>query len=186
MRTARLQRLAGFAVLIGAGLGIAGCGGTVVSSAGYKASTPTLVETTTSSSTAPPSTTAGKKANSTPTQRTTTTTGKPSASTPKDGIDLTVVTQPSCPVHGTPDAPFSSPGNDITIAWKVAGADQAALAVDNPKTYAAYGTYPAADQLTLPFTCDGTTGSTTHTYTIWPAGDPTKSKTITVSARNNP
>jgi hypothetical protein len=92
--------------------------------------------------------------------------------------------QPSCPVHGTPDAPFSSPGNDVTISWSVAGADGAAIAVDNPGTYAAYGTYGSSGSLTLPFGCtDGTT--TTHTYTVWPAGAKNVSKTISASAHSD-
>jgi hypothetical protein len=184
MRTRHVPKLFGLAVLIGAGLALTGCDGTVESSAGYKGSTPAADVTTPSSTTAHPSTTG--KATSIPTPRTTTTTAKQTSTTPKDKINLSVVTQPTCPVHGTPDAPFSSPGTDITIAWTVTGADKAALAVDNPKTYAAYGIYPASDKLTLAFGCDGTTGNTTHTYTIWPAGDPTNSKTISVSAQNNP
>ncbi len=98
---------------------------------------------------------------------------------------LRVVTQPSCPVHGTPDAPASSPGNPVTIAWSVTGAGGAALAVDNPDVYGAYGSsYPAKGQLELPFGCNAA-GTTTHTYTVWPAGAKGTSKTITVSARAN-
>jgi hypothetical protein len=96
-----------------------------------------------------------------------------------------VVSQPTCPVEGTPDAPFSSPGTPVTIAWSVTGADGAAIAVDNPGLYGAYGrSYPATGQLELPFGCDGS-GTTTHTFTVWPAGAEGTSKTITVSARAN-
>ncbi|GAB3894531.1 hypothetical protein GCM10029964_073130 [Kibdelosporangium lantanae] len=94
--------------------------------------------------------------------------------------------QPTCPVHGTPDAPFTSPGTDVVIEWKVTGATGAAIAVDNPNTYGAYGTYGATGQLTLAFGCTDKPGKTTHTYTVWPAGNKNVSKTISVSATNNP
>lgn len=169
-------------------LALAGCDTPATSSAGYQAFTPTVQEPAPSSGdSAPPNTpAAGGKAKANPPPRAAAGSTKPSSTAPADTIKLSVVTQPACPVRGTPDAPFSSPGNDITIAWTVAGADQAALAVDNPKTYAAYGTYPATDQLTLSFPCDESAAKTTHTYTIWPAGDRTTSKTITVSAQTNP
>jgi hypothetical protein len=101
-------------------------------------------------------------------------------------VTLSVAKQPTCPVHGTTDAPFSSPGTDVTIAWKVTGAGGAALAVDNPTVYGAYGMYDAAGQLSLSFPCNTTPGKTTHTYTVWPSGNKNVSKTITVSATNNP
>jgi hypothetical protein len=96
-----------------------------------------------------------------------------------------VVSQPACAVRGTPDAPFSSPGKGVTIAWTVTGAKGAAIAVDNPDVYGAYGSaYPASGQLELPFTCSGP-GTTTHTFTVWPAGAKGVSKTLTVSARSD-
>jgi hypothetical protein len=101
-------------------------------------------------------------------------------------VTISVVKQPTCPVHGTPDAPFSSPGSDAVISWKVTGATGAALAVDNPGVYAAYGTYEATGQLSLAFGCSGTSGKSTHTYTVWPAGIKNVFKTISVSATNNP
>lgn len=105
----------------------------------------------------------------------------PSAA-PAARIDsLRVVTAPTCPVVGTPDAPFSSPGHGVTIAWAVTGANGAALAVDNPGVYGAYGSYPASGRLTLSFPCDSA-GTTTHRYTVWPAGAEGVSKTLTVSA----
>ncbi|HEY0813905.1 MAG TPA: hypothetical protein VGE11_11560 [Pseudonocardia sp.] len=92
--------------------------------------------------------------------------------------------QPSCPVHGTTDAPFSAPGNDVEISWTVTGASGAAIAVDDPGTYAAYGTYGTSGSLTLPFGCtDGKT--TTHSYTVWPAGAKNVSKTISASAHSD-
>jgi hypothetical protein len=109
--------------------------------------------------------------------------GGTSAPAPKI-TKFVVSKQPSCPVHGTADAPFSSPGNDVTISWSVSGAGGAAIAVDDPDTYAAYGTYGASGSLTLPFGCnDGTT--TTHTYTVWPAGAHNVSKTISASAHSD-
>jgi hypothetical protein len=98
---------------------------------------------------------------------------------------LRVVQQPTCPVHGTPDAPYSSPGTDVVIAWSVSGAPGAALAVDNPGIYGAYGSdYPASGKLTLAFGCDGQ-GTTSHSYTVWPAGTHDVSRTITVSAHSD-
>jgi hypothetical protein len=98
---------------------------------------------------------------------------------------LRVVQQPTCPVHGTPDAPYSAPGTDVVIAWSVSGAKGAAIAVDNPGIYGAYGSdYPASGKLTLSFGCDSR-GTTTHTYTVWPAGVHDVSRTITVSAHSD-
>ncbi len=72
----------------------------------------------------------------------------------------------------------------MTISWSVSGAGGAAIAVDNPDTYAAYGSdYPASGSLTLPFGCDA--GTTTHTYTVWPAGAKNVSKTISASAHSD-
>jgi hypothetical protein len=96
-----------------------------------------------------------------------------------------VVQQPTCPVHGTPEAPFSSPGTDVVIAWSVSGAKGAAIAVDNPGIYGAYGSdYPASGTLSLAFGCDKQ-GTNSHTYTVWPAGAHDVSKTITVSAHSD-
>jgi hypothetical protein len=98
---------------------------------------------------------------------------------------LRVVQQPTCPVHGTPDAPYSSPGTDVVIAWSVSGARGAAIAADNPGVYGAYGSeYPPSGTLALPFGCDGQ-GTTSHTYTVWPAGTHDVSRTITVSAHSD-
>jgi hypothetical protein len=95
-----------------------------------------------------------------------------------------VVQKPVCPRSGTPDAPATVEARDVVIAWTVTGADGAAIAVDNPDIYAAYGTYGASGSLSLPFGCtDGTT--TTHTYTVWPAGAKNVSKTISVSAHSD-
>jgi hypothetical protein len=164
---------------------IAGCGGDAESS------TRIQVATATTESTTPASSSAGNATGSTgrPGTATRTTATKASGgqttSAAAEPVSISVVRQPICPVHGTPEAPFSSPGIDVIISWKVTGATKAALSVDNPKVYAAYGTYEASGQLSLAFPCDTTPGTTTHTYTVWPAGNRNVSKTISVSARNN-
>jgi hypothetical protein len=108
----------------------------------------------------------------------------PSAPTPKI-TSFRVVQQPSCPVHGTPDAPFAKPGSDVVIAWSVSGAKGAAIAVDDPGTYGAYGSdYPASGKLSLPFGCDSQ-ATTTHRYTVWPAGAKNVSRTISASAHSD-
>jgi hypothetical protein len=128
---------------------------------------------------------APKPGNQNPTTRKPTTSAKPASTEATAKVEsLAVVRKPSCPVVGTPDAPYSRPGVDVVIAWKVTGAPGAALAVDNPTVYGAYGTYGATGQLELAFTCSGGTGTTSHTYTIWPQGTPGVSKTITVTAQN--
>jgi hypothetical protein len=116
----------------------------------------------------------------------TTTTARPHVPAGPKIESFTVVSEPTCPVAGTPDAPFSSPGSGVVIAWKVSGAEGAAISVDNPGMYASYGgDYPAAGQLELSFPCEGGSGETTHTYTVWPKDSKGVSKTLTVSARNN-
>jgi hypothetical protein len=95
---------------------------------------------------------------------------------------LRVTQQPTCPIKGTPDAPFSKPGTDVKISWTVTGASGAAVAVDNPGVYGAYGaSYPASGSLTLAFPCNDT-GTTKHTYTVWPVGVHDAPKSITASA----
>lgn len=112
--------------------------------------------------------------------------GAPAPSAPAPKItSFRVVRQPTCPVHGTPDAPFSAPGTDVVIAWSVSGAKGAAIAVDNPDVYGAYGSdYPASGKLSLAFGCNSQ-GTTTHTYTVWPAGAHGVSRSITVSAHSD-
>jgi hypothetical protein len=95
---------------------------------------------------------------------------------------LRVAQQPSCPIQGTTDAPFSKPGTDVKIAWTVTGAAGAAIAVDNPGTYGAYGSdFPASGSMSFAFPCEAK-GTTKHTYTVWPAGVKDAPKSITVSA----
>jgi hypothetical protein len=72
----------------------------------------------------------------------------------------------------------------VKLSWTVTGAGGAAIAVDNPDVYGAYGSdYPASGSLDLPFSCGS--GTTTHTYTVWPAGAKNVSKTISVSAHSD-
>ena len=83
----------------------------------------------------------------------------------------------------TVSKPNCSAGN-VTVSWKVSGAGGAAIAVDNPDTYGAFGSdYPASGSQELPFSCGS--GTTTHTYTVWPAGAKNVSKTISVSAHSD-
>lgn len=173
--------------LAGMGALIAGCGGDAESSARIQVATATAESTTPALSSAGNATGSSGKPGAATTTRTTTTraSGGQTTSAAAEPVSVSVVRQPTCPVHGTPEAPFSSPGIDVIISWKVTGATKAALSVDNPKVYAAYGTYEASGQLSLAFPCDTTPGTTTHTYTVWPAGNRNVSKTISVSARNN-
>jgi hypothetical protein len=98
---------------------------------------------------------------------------------------LRATQQPTCPVQGTPGAPFSKPGTDVEIAWTVTGAEGAAVAVDDPDVYGAYGAdFPASGSLSLAFPCEAT-GTTKHTYTVWPAGAHDAPRSITVSARSD-
>ncbi|HET9138517.1 hypothetical protein [Actinophytocola sp.] len=175
--------------LIGVGAGLAGCA-TPASSARTK---PLQATSQPASPTTAPSSAPGKAA--TPAGRpgpvsrppaSKASTGAPPPSAPAATVSVAVVRQPTCPVRGTPDAPFSSPGTDVIIEWKVTGASGAALAVDDPTRYAAYGMYAASGQLSLGFGCDTAPGTTTHTYTVWPAGIKNVSKTVSVSAQNNP
>jgi hypothetical protein len=95
---------------------------------------------------------------------------------------LRVTQQPSCPIQGTADAPFSKPGTDVKITWSVTGASGAAIAVDNPGIYGAYGSdFPASGSMAFAFPCEAK-GTTKHTYTVWPAGAKDAPKSITVSA----
>ena len=196
--------LAGLAAL--ATVGLTACGGSVDGSA--HAVAPAAAAATPSASTAPtsapatptpaPAVAAPGQANPAPANGSAGAGGgsssggsggrgsNPAPSTPSPRItSFRVVQQPTCPVHGTPDAPFSKPGTDVVIAWSVTGAKGAAIAVDNPGVYGAYGSdYPASGKLSLPFGCDSG-GTTTHSYTVWPAGVHNVSRTITASAHSD-
>lgn len=190
----RARRLGGWTIgVLCLGLGLTGCAGMRSDAGADKASTtssaaPATAGTAEVTVASDPTDTGGTPPNTRPGNGATTThrAGTDSAATPKVE-SLTVVTKPSCPVIGSPDAPYATRGHDIVIRWKVSGAKGSAIAVDNPGLYGAYSSdYPATGQLTLPFPCSGSTGNTTHTYTVWPAGAKGVSKTLTVSAQNNP
>ncbi|MGQ0839059.1 hypothetical protein [Actinokineospora sp.] len=141
----------------------------------------TITVTETATATAKP---AGSRTPTTTKKITTTTTTSRGGGARIDSF--TVVRKPTCPVVGTPDAPFSSPGQGVIIAWKVSGAEGAALAVDSPGVYGAYGSdHPVSGQLELSFPCNATPGTTSHTYTVWPKDAKTVAKTLTVTATNN-
>jgi hypothetical protein len=188
-----LQRVLSVVAVIGTGFALAGCNN--VSAGSPTDQLPTAVPESTSD-TAPPTTTATTKSGATD--------GKSNApgssgggsgggkstsssSPPSGSVTISVKKQPLCPRNGTPDAPFSTPGQDVTITWKVSGATKAAISIDQPNHYGSYGSdYPASGELSLPFSCNNTPGKTTHTYTVWPAGHKNVSKSVTVSATNNP
>ncbi|BCY08284.1 hypothetical protein [Actinoplanes sp. L3-i22] len=89
--------------------------------------------------------------------------------------------KPSCP-SGTDQAKF--PGEDVTLEWKVTGADTVTLSVDGPGIYAAYD---AKDSATLSFPCSGDPGSyQSHKYLLTASGpNGTKTRTLTVKAKVN-
>jgi hypothetical protein len=103
-----------------------------------------------------------------------------------------VTHQPACPVVATADAPFSAPGQDLTIAWKVTGATGVALSVDNPNYYASnnrgsFGSYGPEQSQTIGFGCDTSVPNSTHKYTInTTGGGASKSMTITVTVPSSP
>ncbi|MCP2268532.1 hypothetical protein [Actinokineospora diospyrosa] len=149
---------------------------------GSAASTP---ESEASSATRKVPTTGKATTTTTTTHRVTTTTSRPVTNAAKI-VSFTVVSKPACPVLAKPGAPFSSPGAPVVIAWKITGAEGAAISVDSPGMYGSYGSdYAASGQLELSFPCETTPGKTTHTYTVWPKGLKTVSQSLTVSATNN-
>ncbi len=107
-------------------------------------------------------------------------------------ILFSVTAQPACPVVPSSAAPYSSPGRDITITWKTAGATGVALSIDSPDFFAQYGSgsyasYPAQGSETIAFPCDTSQRNSTHTYTINTlGGGPSVAKTITVSVPSQP
>jgi hypothetical protein len=100
--------------------------------------------------------------------------------------------QPRCPVVATSDAPFSAPGQPVTLTWDVSGASDVALSIDDPNFYASnhtgsYGTYPPSGSVTIDFQCNGMTQpNTTHTYTLDTVSTPSREKTLTVTVPTNP
>jgi len=195
----RASRILG-GVALGLAVGMATVGCTSLQSSGAQGATIAPVTATTITETITATNSGGGSGNSgsggsggtttkAPTKTTTRTTHPTTTTTTHAGasvVSLEVVQKPSCPINGTPDAPFSKPGTPVIIKWKVTGADGAAIGVDNSGTYGAYGSdYPASGQLEINFPCGNTVGSTTHKYTVWPKGFKSISKTISVSAPNN-
>jgi hypothetical protein len=89
--------------------------------------------------------------------------------------------KPQCP-QGTNQFPV--PGIPLVIEWKVAGAAQVALSVDNPGAVGSYGTYGVQGNQEFTFSCGGAPHSIEkHTYVIHTVGGGAqRSKTLTVSA----
>jgi hypothetical protein len=120
-------------------------------------------------------------------------TGGPRSSASIDQFKVTQ--QPSCPVVGSSDAPFTSPGQSIKLSWNVSGpgVTGVALSIDDPTFFdhyqtGSYGTYGKSGELELAFGCDSTSQpTTTHKYTLNTiGGGPSVSKTLTVSVPTNP
>jgi hypothetical protein len=108
----------------------------------------------------------------------------PSAATGPVIVSFKVLQQPACPVVGTTDAPFSTPGQPVIVGWKVTGATKVALSMDG----GLYGSnYGPEDQETVNFTCDTSKPKTSHTYTITTSGGgASKSQTLTVTISSAP
>jgi hypothetical protein len=87
-----------------------------------------------------------------------------------------------CPVDPKPDAPYGSPGQ-VTISWKISGADTVDLAMDK----GLWRSYPGQQGTdTLPFQCDNSKLQTvTHTFTLT-IKNTSVWKTISASAKSNP
>jgi hypothetical protein len=87
-----------------------------------------------------------------------------------------------CPVDPKPDAPYSSPGQ-VTVAWKISGADTVDLAMDG----GLWRSYPGQQGTdTLPFQCDNSKLQTvTHTFTLT-IKNTGVAKTVSASAKTNP
>lgn len=130
---------------------------------------------------------------STPTTHSTTTgSGGGGGNSGPQIVYFRVSSKPACPVVGTADAPFSTPGQDITLEWKVTGASGIALSIDDPNFFknnhsGSWDNYGKQDHVTLSFPCDTSKPTSTHTYTLDTlGGSPYKEKTITVSTQSNP
>ncbi len=161
-------------------------GGAVTTTPAAATATVTETETETAAATATKAGSASGTKTTTTTAKKATTTTTTNAGSGAKVVSLTVVKAPSCPVVAKPGAPFSSPGNGVTIAWKITGAEGAAVSIDTPGGYGTYGSdYPAAGQLELSFPCETTPGKTTHTYTVSAKGMKSVFKNLSVSATNN-
>jgi hypothetical protein len=87
-----------------------------------------------------------------------------------------------CPVAAKPDAPYSQPGQ-VTIAWKISGADGVDLFMDQG-LWRSYTGQQGSD--TLPFACPDTTKANTHTYTLKVKNHAGVAKNISATAKPNP
>jgi hypothetical protein len=116
-----------------------------------------------------------------PTPKTNTTTA---ASGPQI-VSFKASKQPMCPVVGTTDAPYSAPGQDVTLSWKVTGATKVALSVDGPGIY--QDNYKAEDSQQLSFGCDTSKPQSSHKYILTVSGGGvTKTQTLTVTIQSKP
>jgi hypothetical protein len=86
-----------------------------------------------------------------------------------------------CPVEAKPGAPYSRPGQ-VTVSWKLTGADHVDLLMDKGLWRSYTGTQGSD---TLPFACPDPTGPNTHTYTLTVRGT-SVSKTVSATARPDP
>jgi hypothetical protein len=104
-------------------------------------------------------------------------------------VSFRATQQPLCPIKGTSDAPFSQQARPVTLTWKVTGARGIALSIDMPDFYktnhtGSYGSYGSTGTLSVNFSCDDTKQRTSHTYTLNTLSDPSKARSITVSAQS--
>lgn len=97
-------------------------------------------------------------------------------------VYLRVKQKPQCP-QGTNQYPV--PGVPLILEWKVSGAHQVALSVDNPTMVGSYGTYGTESTETFMFGCGGAPNTLEkHTYTIYTVGGGAQQrKTLTVEAK---
>jgi hypothetical protein len=183
-------------VLIGVAVGallLSGCASkksaTGTGSVGTIGATPTANPSPTTTAGDTPTVTATTTATTTPTA-TSSSTAPPNAPRIKT---FRITQKPACAVIGTTDAPFSTPGVDITLEWDVSNVDTVALSIDDPKWFDTYHTGNYSDfapkgAVQLSFPCDPKVQpNTTHTYTINTIGGGASiSRTLTVTVQTSP
>jgi len=105
----------------------------------------------------------------------------PSATGPRI-VYFRIKQKPQCP-QGT--NVFPVPGVPVVIEWKVTGADQVKLSVDDPNRVGSYGTYATEATETFTFACSGAPNTVEkHTYTIYTVGGGAqRHKSITAEAK---
>ena len=171
----------------------AACGAKGTATSGTDASTGPIANTTASASAGSGESDSGTGGGTGGTTATTKPPTPKSSTTPKSSpsaasgpviVSFKVLQQPACPVVGTTDAPFSTPGQPVVVGWKVTGATKVALSMDG----GLYGSdYGPEDQQALNFTCDTSKAKTSHTYTITTSGGgASRSQTITVTISSAP